>query len=161
MSGMSGGTESDVIVRKFIVVNASQSHAFNVFVEHHGEWWPLDRYHIGSAPAETAVIEPRVGGRWFERGRDGRECDWGRVLVWEPPNRIVLSWDITANWQFDRNLGTEVEVRFLATGQNTTRLELEHRLLDRYGEHAERMRSTFESDSGWGAILQRYAVRVA
>lgn len=155
---MSGsGVRSGMLVRKSIEVNAPQAHAFDVFVAEHGEWWPLERYHIGNAPAETAVIEPRVGGRWFERASDGTECDWGRVIVWDPPHRIVLTWDIAASWAFDPGLGTEVEIRFIATGPGTTRLELEHRLLERYGDAAEAMRSTFDSESGWSGILRQYA----
>ncbi len=92
-------------VRKTVLVNAPQAHAFAVFTEQHGAWWPLKTHHIGAHPAETAIIEPRAGGRWFERSSNGVECDWGRVLVWEPPHRIVLSWDIGADWNYDPKLG--------------------------------------------------------
>ncbi len=148
---------AQLVVRKSVLVKAPQAHAFAVFTEQHGTWWPLKTHHIGAAPAQTAIIEPRAGGRWFERSSDGAECDWGRVLVWEPPHRIVLSWDIGANWKYDPKLGTEVEVRFLSEGPDTTRVELEHRRLERYGAQAETMQATFDSERGWGGILQGFA----
>lgn len=98
-----------------------------------GTWWPLAHDKIGKAQAVDAVVEPRVGGRWYERGEDGSTCDWVRVLSWEPHTRLVLSWDITADWQYDPNLGTEIELRFIPEGKDGTRVELEHRRLHRYG----------------------------
>lgn len=151
----------DTTVRKSVVVNASQAHAFAVFVEHHGTWWPLQTHHIGAQPPATAIIEPRVGGRWFERASDGSECDWGRVLVWEPPHRIVLSWDIGADWKYNPKLGTEVEVRFASESPGTTRVELEHRRLERYGAQAETMQATFDSERGWAGILRGFAQAAA
>lgn len=145
------------LVRKSVLVNAPQAHAFAVFTEQHGAWWPLQNYHIGAKPAQTAIMEAREGGRWFERSSDGVECDWGRVLVWEPPHRIVLSWDIGANWEYDPGLGTEVEVRFIPEGPDTTRVELEHRLLERYGAQAATMQATFDSEAGWNGILREFA----
>jgi uncharacterized protein YndB with AHSA1/START domain len=147
----------DSIVRKTVQVNAPQAHAFTVFTDHLADWWPLGNYHIGAQPAQTALIEPRTGGRWFERAGDGTECDWGRVLVWEPPHRIVFSWDIGADWKYDPKLGTEVEVRFIAESPDTTRVELEHRHLERYGAKTETMRATFDSEGGWAGLLQRFA----
>jgi uncharacterized protein YndB with AHSA1/START domain len=152
---------SELVVRKSVLVNAPQAHAFVVFTEQHGTWWPLKTHHIGANPAQTAIIEPRVGGRWFERSSDGVECDWGRVLVWEPPHRIVLSWDIGADWKYDPELGTEVEVRFISKGRDTTLVELEHRRLERYGAQAETMQATFDSERGWGGILQGFAQAAA
>jgi uncharacterized protein YndB with AHSA1/START domain len=146
-------------VRKQIEVDASQARAFRVFTEEHGAWWPLASHHIGTAAAETAIIEPKNGGRWFERAADGSECVWGRVLVWDPPGRLVLSWEITENWQHDAALKTEVEVRFVALGPARTRIELEHRQLDRYGPATEQMRGVFDSEGGWGGILRRFAQR--
>ena len=89
--------------------------------------------YIGTSDFDTAVIEPFAGGRWFERGVDGTEADWGKVLVWEPPQRLVLAWQITPDFQFDPNLVTEIEVRFEAIGPDQTRVDLEHRLFDRFG----------------------------
>ena len=148
-------------VNKSVLVNAPQAHAFAVFTEQLGAWWPLKTHHIGAHPAQTAIIEPRAGGRWFERSSDGVECDWGRVLVWEPPHRIVLSWDIDAAWKYDPKLGTEVEVRFISEGPRTTRVELEHRRLERYGAQAETMQATFESEGGWSGILRGFAQAAA
>jgi uncharacterized protein YndB with AHSA1/START domain len=93
-------------VRKAVSVQAPAAVAWRVFTEKMGTWWPLADYKIGKAKAVDAVIEPRVGGRWYERGEDGSTCEWGTVLAWEPTSRLVLSWDITADWQYDPNLKT-------------------------------------------------------
>src|SRR5579864_2317480 len=144
-------------VRKEITVEASQARAFRVFTEEHGAWWPLATHHIAQKPAATAVIEPRAGGRWFERAADGSECLWGKVLVWDPPGRLVLSWEIGADWKHDDALSTEVEIRFVALGPAQTRVELEHRQLERFGDAAEQMRTAFDSEGGWNGILRTYA----
>src|SRR4029450_5216440 len=101
-------------VRKVVVVQAPPVVAWRVFTERMGTWWPLANYKIGKAKAVDAVIEPRVGGRWYERGEDGSTCNWGSVLTWEPTTRLVLSWDIDANFQYDPLLKTEIEVRFIS-----------------------------------------------
>jgi Activator of Hsp90 ATPase homolog 1-like protein len=151
--------EPGLFVRKEITVEASQARAFDVFTREHGAWWPLATHHIGSAAAETAIIEPHAGGRWFERAADGSECDWGRVLVWDPPGRLVLAWEISADWKHDESIDTEVEVRFVSLGPARTRLELEHRRLDRYGAAAEQMRGIFDSENGWTNILRLFVAR--
>jgi uncharacterized protein YndB with AHSA1/START domain len=151
--------EPGLFVRKEITVEASQARAFDVFTREHGAWWPLATHHIGSAAAETAIIEPHAGGRWFERAADGSECDWGRVLVWDPPGRLVLAWEISTDWKHDESINTEVEVRFVSLGPARTRVELEHRRLDRYGAAAEQMRGIFDSENGWTNILRLFAVR--
>ena len=143
-------------VRKAIVVHAPPVVAWRVFTQKIGTWWPLSAYTIGTAKAVDAVIEPRVGGRWYERGEDGSTCDWGSVLTWEPPTRLVLSWDITADWQYDPSLKTEVEVRFLAEGEGT-RVELEHRRLDRYGPRRDEMRRIFDTEGDWGRLLALFS----
>lgn len=148
-----------ITVNKTVVVNAPQKHVFNVFTEGHGTWWPLATHHIGAVSPRTAVIEARVGGRWFEKGVDGTECDWGKVLVWDPFGRLVLSWQINSQFRHDPDLRTEVEVRFIAEGSEKTRVELEHRLLENYGEQAKVMQSVFDSDGGWTGILARFAAR--
>jgi uncharacterized protein YndB with AHSA1/START domain len=148
-------------VTKTVLVEAPQAHAFAVFTERHGTWWPLATHHIGKAAAETAIMEPRVGGRWFERGVDGSECDWGHVLVWEPPDRLVLAWELTADWQYDPSFRTEVEVRFVAVGPHSTRVELEHRHLERYAEKADSMRAGLDSEGGWGSLLKLFAAAAA
>jgi hypothetical protein len=148
-----------LFVRKEITVETSQARAFNVFTQEHGAWWPLATHHIGGAPAETAIIEPHAGGRWFERAADGSECDWGRVRVWDPPGRLVLSWQISADWKHDASIDTEVEVRFVALGPALTRVELEHRRLENYGAAAEQMRATFDSENAWIGVLKHFAQR--
>ena len=147
-------------VRKAITVQAPLALAFRVFTEKMGTWWPLATYKIGKADAVDAVIEPRVGGRWYERGEDGSTCDWGRVLAWEPHSRLVLSWDISADWQPDPNLKTEIEVRFIAEDNERTRVELEHRHLDRFGARRDEMRRIFDTEGDWGRVLGMFA-RVA
>jgi uncharacterized protein YndB with AHSA1/START domain len=145
------------IVRKVVSVQAPPAVAWRVFTEKMGTWWPLATHKIGKAKAVDAVIEPRVGGRWYERGDDGSTCDWGRVLSWEPHTRLVLSWEISADWQHDPNLKTEVEVRFIAEGKDHTRVELEHRHLDRYGTRRDEMRGIFDSEGGWSGLLASFA----
>jgi len=127
-----------------------------VFTEKMGTWWPLGHYKIGKTKAVDAILEPKVGGRWYERGEDGSTCDWGRVLAWEPPTRLLLTWDIDANWQFDPNLNTEIEVRFVPEGTGT-RVELEHRRLDRYGERRDQMRRIFDTEGDWGKLLEMFS----
>jgi uncharacterized protein YndB with AHSA1/START domain len=144
-------------LRKIVSVKAPQEVAWRVFTEKMGTWWPLATHKIGKANAVDAVIEPGVGGRWYERGDDGSTCGWGRVLSWEPPLRLVLSWEISADWQHDPNLRTEVEIRFIAEGKDHTRVELEHRHLDRYGARRDEMRRIFDSEGGWSGLLASFA----
>jgi uncharacterized protein YndB with AHSA1/START domain len=148
-------------VRKVVSVKAPQAVAWRVFTEKIGTWWPLSVYKIGKAKAVDAVIEPRVGGRWYERGDDGSTCDWGSVLSWEPPKRLVLSYDISADWQYDPNLKTEIEVLFIADGKDATRVELEHRKLDRYGARRDEMRHIFDTEGDWGRLLATFAALAA
>jgi uncharacterized protein YndB with AHSA1/START domain len=144
-------------IRKTTVVEAEQSIAWKVFTEKMGAWWPLAHYKIGKANAVDATIEPRVGGRWLERGEDASTCQWGSVLAWEPPSRLVLSWDINADWQYDPALNTEIEVRFIADGNKRTRVELEHRRLDRYGARRDEMRRIYDTEGDWGKLLEAFA----
>jgi uncharacterized protein YndB with AHSA1/START domain len=150
------GTDANSL-RKVVSVQAPPAVAWRVFTEKMATWWPLATHKIGKAKAVDAVIEPRVGGRWYERGDDGSTCDWGRVLSWEPHSRLVLSWEISADWQHDPNLRTEVEVRFIAEGRDGTRVELEHRHLDRYGARRDEMRGIFDSATGWSGLLASFA----
>jgi uncharacterized protein YndB with AHSA1/START domain len=143
-------------VRKSIEVEAPPALAFEVFTNRIGLWWPKS-HHIGAADPDTFGIEPRAGGRWFERGVDGSECEIGKVLVWEPPTRLVLAWQIGADWKFDPALITEVEVRFIAQGADATRVELEHRDLERLGDRADAMRAMVDSPNGWGMLLDLFA----
>ncbi len=144
-------------VRKVISVQAPQELAWRVFTEKMSTWWPLSTFKIGKVEAVEAVIEPRIGGRWYERGVDGTTCDWGTVLSWEPYSHLVLSWDLDADWQYDPTLKTEIEVRFVAEGKNSTRVELEHRHLDRYGARRAEMRRIFDTGGDWGKVLQLFA----
>jgi uncharacterized protein YndB with AHSA1/START domain len=155
-----GGTDPNS-VRKVMNVQAPPAVAWRVFTEKMGTWWPLGVYKIGKTNAVDAIIEPRVGGRWYERGDDGSTCNWGSVLSWEPPLRLVLSWDITADWQYDPDLKTEIEVRFIAEGKDATRVELEHRKLDRYGSRRDEMRHIFNTEGDWGRLLAMFAARAA
>ena len=157
---LQGGDEANSL-RKVVSVQAPPAVAWRVFTEEIGAWWPLATHKIGAAKAVDAVIEPRVGGRWYERGDDGSTCDWGRVLAWEPPTRLVLAWEISADWKHDPALKTEVEVRFVAEGGNATRVELEHRRLDLYGARRDEMRGTFDSEMGWKALLAGFAARAS
>jgi uncharacterized protein YndB with AHSA1/START domain len=144
-------------LRKVVNVDAPVAVAWRVFTEKMGTWWPLATHKIGKVKAVDAVIEPRVGGRWYERGDDGSTCDWGRVLSWEPPSRLVLTWEISGNWQCDPNLKTEVEVRFIYEGKDRTRVELEHRRLDLYDARRDEMRGIFDSEGGWAGLLKSFA----
>ena len=110
---------------------------------------------------KDAVIEPRVGGRWYERGEDGSECEWGKVLAWEPPTRVVLAWQVTAQFKYDPSVVSEVEVRFIAESASVTVVELEHRNIDRLGENAADLRSKVDSPNGWGGILDLFAACAA
>ena len=144
-------------VRKSITVNAPQAHAFDVFAKRFDAWWPRD-HHIGKAAMTNAVIEPRAGGRWYEKGQDGSECDWGRVLAWEPPHRLVLSWRINGKFQVDDTVESEVEVRFFAESERKTRVELEHRI---GAADAPAIRDAVDSPRGWGGLLEIYAEQAA
>jgi uncharacterized protein YndB with AHSA1/START domain len=144
-------------VRKALSVKAPQAVAWQVFTERMGTWWPLAVYKIGKSNAVDVLIEPQVRGRWYERSEDGSTCDWGRVRAWEPPFRLVLTWDISADWQPDPELQTEIEVRFIAEGSDATRVELEHRKLDRYGARRDEMRRLFDTEGDWGRLLQMFA----
>jgi hypothetical protein len=139
-----------------ITVGVSAERAFDLFTRSFNTWWPAD-YHIGQADIAEAIIEPHVGGRWYERGVDGSECEVGKVMVWDPPARLVLAWQLTAEFKYDPALITEVEVQFIAEGANATRVELEHRNLERFGDRADAMRQQIDAPDGWPGILQLFA----
>lgn len=148
--------DTTIAVRRTLTVAAPPERAFEVFTSGIGTWWPLQPYSIGSEAAVDAVIEPREGGRWFERSASGTECDWGRVRVWDPPQRVVLTWEISADWQPDPSATSEVDVRFRAVDDGRTLVELEHRGLETYAARAEEMRAIFGSDDGWGGLLAHF-----
>jgi uncharacterized protein YndB with AHSA1/START domain len=143
-------------VRTSITVDAPIERSFTLFTEGIGTWWP-PKHHIIEAPLAEMVFEPVQGGHIYDRGVDGSECRWARVLAYDPPNRVVFSWDISLQWQIETDPGktSEVEVRFIAEGPDRTLVELEHRNIDRHGEGWEQMRDAVGSPNGWN--LQRFA----
>lgn len=143
-------------IKKQLVVKAPVERAFRVFTEGMDRWWPRE-HHIGSAPMKSVHIEPKQGGRWYATSTDGTECDTGRVLVWEPPTRLVLSWQITADWKFDASFLTEIEVRFTKEGPTQTRVDFEHRKLEAYGDAAIEMAKQMGDPKGWPRNLEIYA----
>lgn len=141
-------------VRKSIRVNASQDHAFEVFTSGLGRWWPRE-HGIGKTPRKGAVMETRLGGRWYELAEDGTETTVGKIVVWEPPQRFVMTWDINSQWQPDSTVSSEVEVNFVAEGANATRVELEHRKFEQMGaEPGEKMRK--DVNGGWPGLLELF-----
>jgi uncharacterized protein YndB with AHSA1/START domain len=140
------------------VVEAPIEHAFKVFTEQFGSFKPSE-HNLLAVPIAETVFEPCVGGHVYDRGVDGSECRWARVLAYEPPNRVLLSWDISPRWQIetDPEKTSEWEVRFTAETPHRTRVELEHRKLDRHGAGWEGVRDGVAGDQGWPLYLQRYA----
>jgi uncharacterized protein YndB with AHSA1/START domain len=145
-------------VRAQVVVDAPIERAFRVFTEDFGSFKPPEHNLLEVEIAET-VFEPRAGGHLYDRGADGSECRWARVLAYEPPSRVVISWDISPRWQIETDLEktSEVEVRFVSEAPSRTRVELEHRNLERHGEGWEGMREAVGATGGWPLYLQRFA----
>jgi len=158
---MTTTTDQAAAVRKSIHVEASPEVAFAVFTDDYDSWWPRT-HHIGKSPMKKAIIEGRAGGRCYTQQVDGTDCDWGTVLAWEPPHRLVIAWQITHEWGYQPDLAqsSEVEVRFTAEGSGT-RVDLEHRHLERHGAGAAAMRTAVDSPNGWSGLLQLFADRVA
>jgi uncharacterized protein YndB with AHSA1/START domain len=159
---MSSSTQSaDTSVAASIVVDAPIETAFRVFTADIGSWWPSD-HHILDAELTEMVFEPRAGGHVYDRGVDGSECRWARVLAYEPPDRVVFSWDIDPRWQIqpDPTRTSEVEVRFTAEGPQRTLVELEHRGIERHGEGWEGVRDAVGSPGGWPRGLAAFAERL-
>ncbi len=148
-------------VRKTIRVAAVPARAFDIFTAGMHQWWP--RAHSLNQKVERAAIvaEPRVGGRWYERAVDGTECNWGKVLAWEPPHRVLFGWQLDQNWQYSPDFLTEVEIRFDPAGEGATEVTLEHRNLERYGVFAETIRPGLDSNDGWMGGLTLYAALIA
>jgi uncharacterized protein YndB with AHSA1/START domain len=150
---------TDRLVRKNVFVAVPEERAFDFFTKDFASWWPLESHHIGKVDAKTAVMELRAGGRWYEKGVDGSECEWGYVKDFDRPRRLVIVWQLSHDFKLDKTIYTEVEVTF--TPENGgTRVELEHRMLDAYGTHAAEMRKTFDSDGGWNGLLQGFAKKL-
>jgi uncharacterized protein YndB with AHSA1/START domain len=152
----------DTAVRVQVEVEASIDQAFAVFTEGLGTWFPSE-YNLLAVPIAERVIEPRAGGRVYDRGIDGSECQWGRVLVYEPPTRVAFTWDISAQWQIETNRSrtSEVDVRFVAETPTRTRVELTHRHLERHGDGWQQLRDVLGNETGWPGCLRRYVERVA
>jgi uncharacterized protein YndB with AHSA1/START domain len=152
-------TETDTgTIRRQIVVDAPIDRAFAVFTERFGDFKPAE-HNLLAAPIAETVFEPWIGGNIVDRAADGTECRWARILAYDPPKRVVFSWDISPQWRVetDPELTSEVEVRFVAETPDRTRLELEHRHLDRHGPGWESVRDGVADDAGWPLYLARYA----
>jgi uncharacterized protein YndB with AHSA1/START domain len=142
-------------IKKSFTVKAPPERAFQVFTADFGRWWPKTHY-IGDSPLTGAVIEPRVGGRWYGVHEDGIDRPWGDVLAWDPPGRLVLAWRLSLEFGYDPNLLTEVEVRFTAAGDGGTRIDFEHRDLERFGDSEAAQRTITSMDGGWSLILDSF-----
>jgi len=150
---MSTPTIQPAPVRKTIIVKAGVDRSFKVFTNRIGSWWPRSK-SVGVSPQADVIIESRPGGRWYERGEDGSESEWGKVLHWEPPSRLVLAWQIDGSWKYNPACITEVEINFTALGAKETRVDFEHRHLERLGDNAAAIRDML--NSGWVGILDLY-----
>jgi uncharacterized protein YndB with AHSA1/START domain len=144
-------------VTKSILVDVGSARAFEFFLDQQ-RWWPLGTHHMAESAAEAVVLEPFIGGRWYERARDGRETEWGRVLAFEPPHRILLSWRMSADWGHasESDSLSEIEVTFVAERPNRTRVVFEHRHLERYGDDAQRMYSALDKPNAAEAVLRAF-----
>jgi uncharacterized protein YndB with AHSA1/START domain len=149
---------SEASVRRSVVVNATPERAFAVFTQQFDAIKPREHNLLGAPIVET-VLEPHVGGRIVDRAEDGSECAWARILAYDPPDRLVFTWDIGPTWQLesDADNASEVEVRFIPDGSGSTRVELEHRHLDRHGAGWESLRDGIADEQGWPLYLARYA----
>jgi uncharacterized protein YndB with AHSA1/START domain len=144
-------------VKKTVMVEVSQAHAFDVFTNGIDRWWPKE-HHLGASPPKAEIVEPRQGGRWYTIHEDGSEITTGHMMVWDPPKRIVFSWEINEKWKHEPNttLASEVEVRFIAESPTRTRVELEHRKFEAMAnkDGAKAMRDGV--DGGWPGILEQF-----
>jgi len=136
-----------------VEVKASRARAFELFTSRMGEWWPKGKT-LAPTPHADILIEPRAGGRWYERDADGNEIQWGRVLAWEPPGRVLLGWQLNAQWRYDPDFLTEVELTFAPLADGGTRVTLEHRNLERYGAEAEDYAGKLRS--GWPTFVGHF-----
>jgi len=159
---MTEAETTETTVWSSIVVEAPIDRAFSVFTQGIGSWFPAEYNLLGVDIAER-VFEPRVGGHVYDRGVDGSECHWARVLVYEPPTRVVFSWDLSPQFQVeaDPEKTSEIEAQFIAETPQRTRVDLEHRHLDRHGEGWEQSRSILDGDGGWAGCLRSFAKRLA
>jgi uncharacterized protein YndB with AHSA1/START domain len=147
-------------VRKQVVIQAPREHVFKVFTQGIDRWWPR-QHHIGKTPPTKFIIEPTLGGRWYATHEDGSETNTGRVLEWDPPQRIVLSWQLKGDWSYDPDFVTRVVVDFTEQGPRTTVVDFEHRDLEKYGDGADEVRKGIDSPQGWGMIFALFAEEAA
>ena len=150
----------DLPVRKSVTVRAQPARAFEIFTREIDTWWPRT-HHIGKSPMRRVLVEERAGGRCYTEQEDGTECDWGKVLVWDPPRRFVMAWQITHEWGYEPNLAksSEVEVSFTPAADGGTQVNLVHRFFARHGAGAEAMRTAVGAPNGWTGLLQLFAGR--
>jgi len=152
---MTQQSTAEIVVRRSVEVPLDAARAFELFTTQMTAFWPAE-HSIGAAPIAQVVVEPHTDGRWYERGTDDSECPWGRVAVWGPPSHLTLVWQIGADWRYDADLETEVELTFTDTSPISARVDLAHRHLERYGDRAEDMRALFGSPGAWQGILERF-----
>jgi uncharacterized protein YndB with AHSA1/START domain len=152
---MTPGT--DLAVQRSVTVEVPIERAFTVFTEGFDQWWPRS-HHLNAADMKLAVLERRTGGRWYEQCVDGSECDWGQVLAYEPPHRLLLSWQITPEWQPepDPARASRIEVTFTAETPSVTRVDVVHSGFDRHGPNGSQLRDAVSQEGGWGSILATY-----
>ena len=148
----------EAVVRKSVRVQATIERAFSVFVEQMETWWPA-QHHIGERPFQAIFVEPRVGGRWYERDAQGNECNWGQVLAWGPPHGVTFSWHLGPDWKFNPDLAkaSEVEIRFTSEGPAATLIELTHTKIERHGEGYEQLCAMLDSPNAWAGTLAAFA----
>jgi uncharacterized protein YndB with AHSA1/START domain len=152
--------DSDTTVRKSITVKATPEKAFRVFTDGIDTWWPRT-HHIGKSPMTKAILEGGIGGRCYSKQEDGTECEWGSILVWDPPRQFVMAWRINTNWEFEPDLAksSEVYVRFTQEADGFTRVDLEHWHLERMGGNIDAFRSAIDSPGGWSGLLALFGAR--
>jgi uncharacterized protein YndB with AHSA1/START domain len=149
------------VVNKSVRVPVPIERAFSVFVEQMETWWPAE-HHIGDKPFQSIIVEPRKGGRWYERDAEGNDCNWGHILAWEPPHRVTFSWHLGPDWKFDPDLdkASEVHIRFTEEGPSATLVELEHSAIERHGEGYEKLREMLDTPDAWSRTLSEFAKAV-
>jgi uncharacterized protein YndB with AHSA1/START domain len=149
-------------VRHGVTVPIAREQAFRLFTEEIGSWWPSEGYKISEGPI-TEVFEPRQGGRWYELAEDGSQCTVGTILEWDPPNRFLMTWQLTPDWALEDDLdrATKIEVVFEEAQEGGTRVSLEHRGFEAYGESGAKMRGEVGGKAGWPALMELYAERAA
>ena len=150
-------------VRRQVTVELPQERAYRLFTSEMGSWWPRESHHVGELQPADVVMEPRDGGRWFERDAAGTECEWGFVTSWDPPERVLLAWHLDLEFEFDPDpaMATQVEVRFVPEGPSTTRVELEHRGFEVFGERGKKLVESVGSEGGWAGLLELYVAAAA